>query len=132
MTKRLRRVTKAKKATYFDRGTCQRCRTSYVLHPSGLCRHCRPIVQDELVDAAMEALENEKATVFFRYYLTCRKKDASDIGRLARTFLSTPGFRELKGLQAIAEGTPPDLVDVQVLERAWEASELERASSGDR
>ena len=132
MTKPLRRVQKAKLRAYFDKGTCKRCRASFVWHESGCCRRCRPVVQDELEERAATALENEKATLFFRYFLTCRKKDASDIGALARFYLRETWLHVFRGLEELASNTLPEQIDVKVLESAWEQSEAERRAAEAR
>lgn len=98
-----------------------------MLRKARLCLRCLKIVEQE----AEGELEREKATLFFRYWLTVRKKDANDIGELARAFLGNKELRDLKGLDQIAENTF-DEIDVKILEEAWEASEKERLKAQTR
>lgn len=79
--------------------------------------------------AAAAQLEAERATLFFHYWLTVRKKDASPSGVLARRILGDKRIKRLRGLEAIASETTEADLDVKVLETAWETSEAERKAS---
>lgn len=129
MTKPLRRVRKAKLALYRQLGTCSKCAAPLVWHVTGLCRRCRPGVQAEKLEAAVEQLEAERSTLFFHYWLTVRKKDDSPAGSLARRILGDKRLKALRGLDAIAAGSSEADFDVRVLESAWEASEAERKAA---
>lgn len=130
MTKPLRRVRKAKLALYRKLGSCEKCGKPLVWHVTGLCRQCRPGVQAEKLGAAVEALENERATLYFHYWLTVRKKEQSPAGSLARTILGQWRLKKLRGLDAIAAGSSEADFDTKVLETAWDASETERKAAG--
>lgn len=121
MTHRKASVQRRKLEDYIRKGTCAECHCSIVWTPSGLCRKCKPVVEERTAERR-EAIE---ATWFFHYWLTCRKKATNDIGVLARTILGTPWLRQLVGLEEIASKTTKE-IDVKVLEDAWAQSEAQR------
>jgi hypothetical protein len=128
VTARKPSVQRAKREAYVRAGTCSNCGCAMVRTVDRLCRKCGPEIREEQLADSAKKLEDWRATKYFRYYVVLHKKDPSDIGRLCQFLLlkkQQPLWR-LSGLEAIANATSEDEVNIKALEAAWGESEAER------
>jgi hypothetical protein len=119
LTRKKASVQRRKLAAFYAAGTCSSCKKPIVANDEGLCRICKPLFLAEREKAKADELEAIEATMHFRYYLVVRKKEDSEVGRLARKILGDRSLKDARGLRAFVEGTDPEAVDEKVLERAW-------------